>query len=238
MSKLRLIPGTVISTSDKTANLNGDPQVVVSDSRSTDGSVTIASGQGNRVNVIKSDLSFAGGLIHVTDGLFTTPQLLSKTVRVTRKTFQFSSLLTRGQANASSLDYTPRITVFIPSDSAFAATGGFGTAAKQVLDGHVVVSPGTTQKVGYLPNLKSGQVLTTSGGGTLAVKVQGGDYFIGGAKIEQANLILPNGVAHIVSKVLTPVVAAAASRGATTAHVNSMCVAVAVAVATFLVDFC
>lgn len=66
------------------------------------------------------------------------------------------------------------------------------------------------EDIGYLPNLKHGQTLKTKAGGELKVSVtstttpegaEDGDFYINGAKIVKANLVLDNGVAHIVEKV-------------------------------------
>ena len=148
--------------------------------------------------------------------LFTNPQLLSLTAAATDNTQKFASILASAAAANSnltsrqtgpSLDLTPRITVFIPSDAAFAAANAAansvsGSGAQKLVDGHVVVAGSIADPVGYLPELKSGQVLQTKAGGSLTVSVGGdGSYYVNGAKIEKANIILPNGVAHVVDKV-------------------------------------
>jgi uncharacterized surface protein with fasciclin (FAS1) repeats len=55
--------------------------------------------------------------------------------------------------------------------------------------------------VGYLPSLKNGSTYTTRAGTTVTVTVQGSDYYINNAKIIGANMILENGVAHVVDQV-------------------------------------
>jgi len=55
--------------------------------------------------------------------------------------------------------------------------------------------------VGYLPNLVHGQTLTAQDGSSLTVSVKGEEFYVNGARIEQANLVLENGVAHVISKV-------------------------------------
>ena len=64
LSTLRLVPGTVVTTNDNSANLLGSPQVVVSETDST-GAVKIASGLGALVALKNPDLAYAGGLIQV-----------------------------------------------------------------------------------------------------------------------------------------------------------------------------
>ena len=85
--------------------------------------------------------------------------------------------------------------MFLPSNAAFSATNTT-IAASQLVSDHVVV--GT---VSYLPDLTDGCILTTQSGETLVVSIRGGRYYINGGLITQANLVLENGVAHVVNKV-------------------------------------
>lgn len=78
--KLRTVPGEVIETKDNSSNLNKKFQAVVSHPpnfpnrkmRRTIGNltgetITISSGLGNNVSIIRGDIPFDGGLIHVVD---------------------------------------------------------------------------------------------------------------------------------------------------------------------------
>ena len=57
----------------------------------------------------------------------------------------------------------------------------------------MVVSKSLSEPVGYLPNLVNGQTLTAEDGSQLKVNVEGDEYYVNGARVEQANLILENG---------------------------------------------
>ncbi len=97
------------------------------------------------------------------------------------------------------LDNTPGITCFIPSDAAFAAAGNSSQTPAQTasqLSGHVV-----TNEVLYLPRLVDGATYKTNAGTIITVSVRGRRFFINGAQIVQPNLILENGVAHVIDKV-------------------------------------
>ena len=122
-------------------------------------------------------------------------------------TKRFAGLLTRVgvQKRLMNLDNTPRITVFMPWDQAFEGVEGDieEAAAQKIVDGHVVVAK-EGEKVGYLPNLLDGQVLTTEGEGKLEVSVRGKEWYIGEGRIVKANLVLTNGVAHVINKVCLP----------------------------------
>lgn len=226
LSKLRVVPGAVIETNNNAANLLGSPQVVVSEVNPDTGGVKIASGLGNEIDVKATDISYTNGvtngLIHTTSDLPTNPLLLSSTVLANPDLSTFGSLLAGvGTSNLTTrqtqkLDFTPRVTVFIPTNEAFKNVGGSISPGQiaAVLDDHAVVASSVSQAVGYLPNLQNGASVTTEGGTSLPITVRDGDYYVGGAKILQANIILTNGVAHVVDKVLSrPIHTAAAVPG-------------------------
>jgi len=113
------------------------------------------------------------------------------------------------QANIQAqIDNTPSLTVFIPSNAAFdAASISANTTAADLaraLGGHVVQSTlENRQPIGYLPNLVNGLSLVSSAGSRLQVTVKGENYFVNDALITKANLILKNGVAHVIDRVST-----------------------------------
>lgn len=127
---------------------------------------------------------------------------MSATSNETNNT-QFASRLS--QSNLTSLlDKTPSITVFIPSDAAFAA---FAAAAgnnqtqtpsqiSSQLLAHLLVD-----QVLYLPLLVDGATYQTKAGTSITITVRGGRYFVNGVLIVQSNFILENGVAHILNNV-------------------------------------
>ncbi|OQU98255.1 Fasciclin domain-containing protein isoform 2 [Cladophialophora immunda] len=222
---LRTPPGAVVPTKDTTANLKGSTQKVVSkpknntkttsskrwaptilprqdNTSSLDTLVDIYSGLGDSVGILTADIPFAGGLIHTTDGLFTLPVALSATAQTTGQT-TFVSLASASN-QSSVLDATPLITVFIPTNQAFAAANisPASSGIPSILAGHVV-----QDFAGYLPSFGNGASFVTQSGTTVTVTVQGDDYFVNNAKIIASNLILENGVAHVIDTVLTPPIA-------------------------------
>lgn len=96
----------------------------------------------------------------------------------------------------AALDAAHLVTVFVPSNEAFSSAPNGSTPPAELLSNHVV-----PDFVGYLPDLKDGAVLKTRTGGSLTISVKNNQYFVDGAKITTANLILENGVAHVVDKV-------------------------------------
>lgn len=95
----------------------------------------------------------------------------------------------------NTLDSTHSVTVFFPSNAAFSASNTTAPTT-ELLSNHVVA--GT---VSYLPDLKDGSILKTQHGESLAISIRAGIYYVNGARITQANLILSNGVGHVIDKV-------------------------------------
>ncbi|KIW34773.1 uncharacterized protein PV07_01529 [Cladophialophora immunda] len=124
------------------------------------------SGLGNSVGILTGDIPYAGGLIHTTDGLFTVPISLSSTSQYIGQT-TFTSL-TNATNQTSILDSMPLVTVFIPSNEAFAAVNVSPTSPNiaSVLSGHVLQN-----FAGYLPALSNGTSYITQAGTTVTVAI-------------------------------------------------------------------
>ena len=127
---------------------------------------------------------------------FTLPVSLSETLEVTGESTFVSLADSTNLTDA--FDNLPYSTFFIPSNAAFASANedspSAGTAS--LLEGHVIPN-----FVGYLPNLVNGSTLTTEAGSTVTVTIQGDNYFINEAMIIASNLVLDNGVAHVLDGV-------------------------------------
>ncbi|KAI1457065.1 FAS1 domain-containing protein [Annulohypoxylon moriforme] len=218
-SSSRSIPGSILETNDDAPLLGGQGQRVVIDTRpanvtsptkrwmqssfmrrqsngTTPSLLRISSGLGKITNVIKGDIPYSGGLLHITDSYFTLPESLSSTAQSTGQT-AFAGLLSRSNTT-STLENTQSVTVFLPSNAAISASNS-SIPASQLVSDHVVAG-----NVAYLPDLKDGDILKTQRGESLAISIRAGRYYVNGGLITQANLILENGVAHVVNKVLTP----------------------------------
>ena len=124
--------------------------------------------------------------------VFTLPQILSKTATLTNNTAFASAMQSSNLTN--SLDNTPGITAFIPNNAAIAAAGG--SLSPKMVNNHII-----NGFVGYLPDLVVGSTLTTAAGQGVQIKVVDGEYFVGGAKVLDSNLILDNGVAQVIDSV-------------------------------------
>ncbi|KAF7513217.1 hypothetical protein GJ744_010613 [Endocarpon pusillum] len=162
--------------------------------------IQLFSGLGDNVTVTATDIPYDCGLIHRVTDFFTIPQDFTTTFNATNQT-SFSAGL-QSTNLSSTLSHPSGVTVFSTSNSAYTAGTSNSTSPAQLsslLSNHVV--PGF---LGYLPELRDGQNLTTVGGTTLTVSIRGGDYYINEARIVKADLITDNGVAHVLDKILTP----------------------------------
>jgi len=95
----------------------------------------------------------------------------------------------------------PDVTYFIPN-SAEALAGATALAQnssaadlEEIFQYYIV--PGS---VNYSPMLKNGMTLKTQQGTDLTITVQDGDTYVNAAKIIESNLIVANGVVHVIDK--------------------------------------
>ncbi len=120
----------------------------------------------------------------------------------------FSTLLTAVQAAGltSTLNSAGPYTVFAPTNAAFAKIPAAQLNAvlnnreqlRALLLNHVVPGRVTAAQV---QNLSS---VTTAGGGTLNVMVNGSQVMIGDATVTRPNISASNGIIHVIDTVLMP----------------------------------
>lgn len=148
-------------------------------------------------------MNFTGGVIHVIDRLLVLPEVVSDTLT----TANLTGL--RGALNATNLldavDTTPDLTIFAPSTEAFENIGSALANASvediaSILTYHVV--NGT---VGYSSDLSNGTTLQTLNGQNLTITIgEGGRVFVNNARVTIPNILVANGVVHVIDEVLNP----------------------------------
>lgn len=168
-----------------------------------DGNVTFFSGLLANSTVTEADLNFTGGVIHVIDRFLVLPETVSDTLT----TANLTGL--RGALNATNLleavDTTPDVTIFAPSTQAFSDIGSLLANAStediaSILTYHVV--NGT---VGYSSGIENGTVLTTLNGANLTITIgDEGRIFVNSARVTIADVLIANGVVHVIDEVLNP----------------------------------
>nr|OQO17983.1 hypothetical protein B0A51_12025 [Rachicladosporium sp. CCFEE 5018] len=171
----------------------------VVEARVVDGGVSIISGLKNNVSVTTPNLNFTGGVVHIIDGLLTIPPGVGEALTAANLT----ALLGAVEATnlTSALSTTPDITIFAPNNAAFQAIGSAVAnltveQAAAILEYHVI--NGT---VAYSSTLTNGSV-PALGGGNLTITVTDGEVFVNQARVINADILLANGVLHVIDSVL------------------------------------
>ena len=148
------------------------------------------------------DLEFDNGIVHVIDELLTIPLELATTL--------LAGGFTALAGAATELDLVQPITelsditIFAPNNDAFRAIAGSSTSLTadqltEILQYHVV--QGT---VGYSTTL-SNTSLTTLQGGDVEITITGdGAVFVNNARVINADVLIANGVLHVIDAVLDP----------------------------------
>ncbi|KAF1836228.1 beta-Ig-H3/Fasciclin [Decorospora gaudefroyi] len=155
--------------------------------------------------VTTADVNFTGGVIHIIDRLLVIPEITANTLTAANLT----SL--RGAINATDLfdtvNNTPDITIFAPTNVAFQ---NIGSALEEltpeeitdILTYHVVV--GEDGGVGYSSTLENGTTLVTANGEELTITIGDGGIFVNNARVVASDVLIANGVVHVIDQVLNP----------------------------------
>ncbi|KAI9654823.1 MAG: hypothetical protein M1821_005817 [Bathelium mastoideum] len=169
---------------------------------SSNGNVTFFSGNKATSNVTQANVKFDGGVIHVINAVLTIPANITSTAQADGLTSLASALTETNLLNT--VNALPDITVFAPNNLAFAAINS--TIAKlsssqlsSILEYHVI--NGT---VAYSTTLKNGETVPTLNGATVKITVQGGTVQVNQATVTIADVLVANGVVHVINGVLQP----------------------------------
>ncbi|KAL8786073.1 MAG: hypothetical protein Q9213_002997 [Squamulea squamosa] len=161
------------------------------------------SGLGTRSTLVTPDLRFMGGIVHVIDNFLIPPQNFIQSVP------QFNLTAAGGAIeNASLADYANSrqdLTFFVPQNAAFQALGETlqsmpSSQLQRILNYHIV--NGST--VGYSANLPNGTILRTRSGQNLTITFASNSLFVNQARVLQQDLLLSNGVMHVIDNFLDP----------------------------------
>lgn len=173
------------------------------------------SGLLQNATVSQADLNFTGGVIHIIDSVLTLPLNVLDTANAADLT------AFRGAVNATdsieAVNDTPDLTIFAPNNEAFqsvfSALQNLSTEdIASVLAYHVI--EGT---VGYSSLLENGSSYQTLNGANLTVTFgENGTVFVNSARVVTPNVLVANGVIHIVDNVLNPNATAGPEPSATT----------------------
>ena len=168
---------------------------------SKDGGVSIFSGNRAESKVATADVTFDGGVVHVIDTVLTIPASIADTAAANNLT-QLTGALTKADL-VSAVTEAKDVTVFAPTNEAFEAIAevAAGLSVEELTDiltYHVVA--GT---VAYSTKLESGEVPTLNGA-NVKVEVSESGVKINDATVVVADVLVANGVVHVIDKVLLP----------------------------------
>ncbi|KAF3210773.1 hypothetical protein TWF106_010433 [Orbilia oligospora] len=184
---------------------NNSGQVVYGTQKVTEekkaAAIEIKSGvEGGAVQIMKQDVTFNQGLIHVVDGFLTLPTNCSKTIQHQGAERLVTYIKRLGLLNT--LDSYPGATCFAPSDAAIerALPVLMNMTDAQLID---AIKFHTLLEAYYTPDLKDGQVIETSlAGASITVNIVDGDYYFNGVLAKTTNDIARNGVAYLLDGIM------------------------------------
>ncbi|KAK1997105.1 Fasciclin-domain-containing protein [Colletotrichum falcatum] len=164
--------------------------------------IIFTSSEGTRTTQVKGDIRFSGGLIQVVNNLLIPPSRLENST----DSFGLSAFL--GALYTArllpSLSEKRNVTIFAPRNEAFQRVAGYlkdldEDAVRNFLNYHVVEG-----RVIPSSGLKNGTSLNTPTGHSLNVIRSGNNLFLNSAQVVQPDILLANGIMHIVDNVLNP----------------------------------
>lgn len=170
--------------------------------------IVFMSGMGNRVVLVDNDIPFQGGIIHIVDNLLTPPS----PIRQTALNFQLNSFL-GGLFETHimpKLSGEKNVTIFAPTDHSLRYVGGsLENADDETLENimayHVV--PNQVISSTHLANGTKLETMAKDSSGNpemIVVRQLTNNLYINSAQVQQTDILLANGIMHIISNVLNP----------------------------------
>jgi uncharacterized surface protein with fasciclin (FAS1) repeats len=146
-------------------------------------------------------MNFSGGVVHVVDEVLTIPLNVSSTAIAANLTAIAGALTEANLVNT--VDTLQDVTIFAPNNEAFQRIGSAipNLTTEQltsILTYHVV--QGT---VGYSTALTN-MSLATVQGNNVTITVRGDEVFVNSARVVVPNVLVANGVVHVIDNVLNP----------------------------------
>ncbi|TVY85341.1 Fasciclin-like arabinogalactan protein [Lachnellula suecica] len=167
--------------------------------------VELMSGLKSMSTVQTADIMFTGGVMHIIDTVLTVPSPPSTSALDSQLTALAGALKSANLLTA--VDDLKDVTIFAPSNKAFQNIGSATPMLTEqqlsgILEYHVI--NGT---VGYSSLLTTGlanESFPTLAGGNVMVEAVNGKVFINSAMVTITDIIVSNGVLHVIDNVLNP----------------------------------
>ncbi|KAJ2927551.1 hypothetical protein H1R20_g9545, partial [Candolleomyces eurysporus] len=187
---------------DRLANLQGSPNVVFASAFGSTGQevapsgLKIYSGVGTPSNVTTQDVVFDDGYLHVIDRVLNFPRPCTETAEAASLSRLLRALERANLTEA--VDTTPKFTCFAPTDAAFQRAGiDVETLSPQTL-ANALMYHSIVGDVGYSTAFEDGREYQTLLGVNVTVHKRAGQLFINDVAVLQGNVIMSNGVAHVL----------------------------------------
>lgn len=170
-----------------------------------DGELIIVSGGGTRSSAERPDIYFSGGVMHVIDSPLLPPQPLIQAA----VPFNLTGFLGAGYQNESLAEFITQardVTLFVPNNIAFEKVGSTVTSIDEqslssLINYHIIVGQGGPF---YTSSLTNGTVFTSLQGQNITVRQASNSNFVNSARVLQTDLLIANGVMHVIDNVLNP----------------------------------
>ena len=144
------------------------------------------------------NISFTGGVIQVVDSFLTIPLNISATLVELNLTSAVGAL---GEVNSAQPGPLPNdITAFIPNNAAFQAIGSMLSNISinnlsAILNYHIVIG-----SIDYSTMLSKNTTLVSATKENLTITVEGDSVFVNSAKIVLPNVLVAEGVVHVIDE--------------------------------------
>jgi len=178
-----------------------------SSGESSSGKLEVFGGVGNSAPIVTTDIKYGNGYVHIVDDLLPLPQTCTGSMAKLSLTSLLEAL--NRAALAQTIDNTTGVTCFAPTQDAFTAAGSpEGKLPQPQLSDALMFH--TLGKAAYSPDLKTGTSYPTlAKGQSIKVVRDGGALYVEGggggkAKVVMGNVIVKNGVMHVIDRLLTP----------------------------------
>jgi transforming growth factor-beta-induced protein len=175
--------------------------------------VVFTSSLGTRVTVTKGDIPFSGGLIQIIDNFMIPPARLEKTSDAFKLPAFLGGLYTAGLM--PQFAEQPNVTIFAPRNEAMSLVAGslqgldpanlVRTFSYHIIPGQVLALSALTNGT----NLTTAAAASSAGTGAgplqqIHLRQSGNDLFVNSARVIQPDILIANGVIHVIDNVLNP----------------------------------
>lgn len=173
----------------------------VIEAKLVDNNVTFFTALKQNASIVTPNVNFTGGTIHIIDSLLHIPQNVSDTLSNSNLTAAEGAIMQANLTDTIIGDHN--VTIFAPNNDAFEAIGSIiGNLSSDDLTsivGYHVING----SVNYSTNLRN-STANAINGVKLTVTVENGTIWVNSAKVTVPDILIPNGVVHVIDGVLNP----------------------------------